>query len=395
MDFKWMFSGFLVSELQAVCDTMHYLSQADIVTDSMYVIDAVQTLSSGISEADILNYPNGDLLMAMSANLNNPAKKFWLHKVKSHQDLQPTMDPRDLLFALGNEAADHAAKEARQVLADGVRYEKQEEAMKDFSFLEAHYELCVSLNRVRVQLEGKKPKQNEVKQTDLHQMLAVQIDEPYVMQVPDFPPPWLAYSLWGQGLSEALLTWLLGLKWPSDAFEQDSTMDKLDPGITWLELLLDFQQTTQSIFSQNRAKRAQPLQLVTPTIHEDCHEGDMHMFSMIRGFQTAIAHLSKLADCSFIPPARKTVKTLYCMGAGHQPKGVAVRPELWHPEEVQHILTNFFRANPRTWTFPEILKFSAAEPKIVIAWTSNERQPRHEEGQLRRLRLKQFLQEKM
>ena len=381
------------SELQAVCDTMRLLPKAEIVTDSMYVIDAVQQIRSGVTEIQLLNQPNGDILKDMAKQLRMPGKQFILHKVKSHQDLHQTMTAEDVIFALGNEAADQAAKEARTLLADQTRFVRLPDAIEDVHFLEAHYELCVDIGKARVKIEKQKSSPPTDQPQEDRQMFHVEFDHPYSLRWIESDDTWIEFSLWGPGLTKALWTWLRGLTWPREAFEQTQPLNLLSVGITWLELLLDFQQATQIIFPQNIGERGKFLQLVTPTLHDTCHEGDMHMPAMLKAFQSAIAHLTKLSGRTLIPSGRKVVKTLYNLGAGHQPTGISVRPQMWHQDEILRTLTQHYQTNPRSWNFPGILKYKEAPPSLPIEWTMHEKQPRPDEGLLRKQALQTFLRQ--
>ena len=174
---------------------------------------------------------------------------------------------------------------------------------------------------------------------------------------------------------QALVTWLRGLKWPSTAFQSTLQMESDSPGISWVELMVDFQQAAQLVFPMNKAAKQQPQKLRTPTVHQGCHLGDMSMAAMVRSFQAAVKQAEKILAQPLIPPQRKVVRTLYQMGAGHQPVGIAFRPMLWQPLAVQRLLERYYTDHPRAWAFEEVITFEPGTPDIHVAWQEEERHP--------------------
>ena len=205
-----------------------------------------------------------------------------------------------------------------------------------------------------------------------------------------FPPSdreaLIQWSIWGAGLATALLQWLRGLQWPSTAFSDEPPGEQDNPGVSWLELMLDFEQAAQVIFPMNFAERQQQPKLRTPTIHQNCHHADMHMTGMLKSFQAAIKQIEKLLQQSLMPERRKVARTLCMLGSGHQPLGVAIRPVMWKPVQVQSTLDH-----PRTWTFEEPLTFSVEEPAIRVQWTNEEREPEAHDEHMRAKKMQQHL----
>ena len=363
------------SELQAAVEVIRHLDQAEVVTDSQYVIDSVEKINTGMTTHQLGQQPNCDLLLEMQTKLLQPEADFSWTKVRSHQSDLTGQSLREQLHAVGNEAADHAAKEARKTLADQTTFVPLHDFLEATEVQKQQYEMTLELNRHRTRLEDA-TKMEEIHEVDndTEQILHVEI-----LQCHEFEhterSELLRWSTWGQGLAEALVVWLKGLKWPAEAFDDALSESLQSPGITWTEMLLDFQQTTQTLFPMNFAEKQKPQRLRTPSLHPDCHQGDMHMTGMTRSFQAAIRQQEKILDMKLLPTRRKVVRSLYQMGAGHQPVGIAVRPILWNPNKVQTMIQTYFAQHPRSWMIEGILMFEQAEAQISIQWSPAERFP--------------------
>ena len=383
------------SELMAVLELVLTVDAGHVISDSQYVLDMAAAIQRGEPVEFLKQKPNGDLLERLAARLCSPDVNFVFSKVSSHQELHSDMSDETLLHALGNEAADKAAKQARVDLADAVKFHKIDEALQHRSMVQEHYELCLAINRKRLTLES-------CAETEVGKTGQEQVEELFRVQTENliYPPPpvhaedILKWSLWGEGLTEALWLWLQGLQWPPEAFADAGRSSVLDPGISWIEMLLDFQQTTQIVFPMNTGERGKPLQLISPTIHQHAHLGDHSLAATVKCFQAALAHISRLLGSPVIPKQRKTTKTLYAYGAGHYPQGIAWRPCLWNQAQMQHFLQEHFKKHPRTWTFPDMPQFLADVPKITVRWTQNEKAPRQDEGLLRKQALARKLKDR-
>ena len=372
----------------AAVEIVKLLSQAEVVTDSQYVLDSVEKIATGIPSAQLQMLPNGDLLKELQERLQLPTADYKWTKVRSHQKILPDQPLRQQIHAIGNEAADTAAKHARKTLAENITYVTLHDAQERASLQKKQYEMMIALNRHRAKLEQEAHSENPHGADDnTEQILHVHIDEEHVF-LPTNREDLLRWSVWGEGMAKALVTWLRGLKWPSSAFQDAESEAQDDPGISWVELLLDFQQVTQTIFPMNFASRQQPMKLRTPSQHEGCHQGDMTMLGMVRSFQAATKQIEKILQQQLLPVKRKVVRTLYQMGAGHQPIGLAYRPKLWTPMQVQTTLEKYYIDHPRAWVFDDILTYQAEQPRIQIDWTTADVNLQDEEQRLRRLQLK-------
>ena len=383
------------SELQAVVEVTAYVTKAEIVTDSQYALDSVEKILTGMTKAELCNQPNGDLLLELQERLADQTRDYIWTKVKSHQTEIGNQPIRKQLYAVGNEAADVAAKEARRILADATSFVTKQELQERREFQRRHYEMAVALNKQRPKLDASTTAKNPDMDPETEQILHVEIAMPHEFEA-DERDMLLQWSTWGPGLMKALVTWLRGLQWPTEAFEPQAQKEFASPGISWVELLLDFQQAAQLVFPMNMAKHQQPQkfwELRTPTLHQGCHLGDMNMAAMIRSFQAAIKQAEKILNRPMIPSQRKVIRTLYQMGAGHQPIGIAVRPKLWKPLEVQRLLESYYTDHPRAWTFEEVITFEPEEPAISMTWQEEERQPHLFEEELRTKHLLRRLRE--
>ena len=376
------------SELQAAVEVVTILSMAEIVTDSQYVIDSVSRIETGTPTNQLRMMPNGDLLVEMQTALQKPDADYVWTKVRSHHAGQTQQQK---LHAAGNEAADYAAKQTRKDLADTIHHVPDADIPERRALQARQYDMMVDLNYQRAKLE-KGNQQGDQKHLDLdhEQTLHVEVDNPHLFPLTNREES-IQWSTWGAGLAQALHTWLKGLRWPSSAFTEQAMNEQDSPGVSWLELLLDFQQAIQIIFPMNFAPRPQAPKLRTPTPHRDCHQADMHMTGMIRSFQAAIKQLEKILNQVLMPERRKVVRTLYMLGSGHQPIGLAARPVLWKPIQVQQTLTQHYAMNPRTWTFEEPLTFTTEEPTIRVHWTEAEKDPSAHDEHLRTRELQQHL----
>ena len=163
------------SELQAAVEVVLHIRMAEIVTDSQYVLDSVEKIRAGMTSPELCNHPNGDLLLELQKCLDDPARDYLWTKLRSHQTDIRNQPLRDQLFAVGNEAADVAAKEARKILADNTTFLTKEEILDSRDLQKRQFELAVALNRQRTKLEAASTAKTQENDLETEQILHVEV----------------------------------------------------------------------------------------------------------------------------------------------------------------------------------------------------------------------------
>eukprot|EP00438_Fugacium_kawagutii_P030958 Skav228892 [mRNA] locus=scaffold194:260316:261152:- [translate_table: standard] len=166
-------------------------------------------------------------------------------------------------------------------------------------------------------------------------------------------------SKWGSVYTDLLYAWLTTLRWPNAPSDDD-------PGISWLELLVNFELTTQHCI---------PLQFLQDgaTVYRDYTDvrgwtrAQCNIHDYICSFQASITHLEKLLRHAMLPIPRGKVKSVYQLGAGAGHRGVLTRPNmLWTSDTMELVNTYLLatRGKEHSARFTMLPEIPVREPSV-------------------------------
>ena len=235
--------------------------QAEIFTDSQYVIHTVESIVQNQFMHRLDKIAHSDLVIELSQHIAQ--KEFIFHKVKSHRHITDATDFADLWSIVGNHLADMACtaslkripKEIRDLLNAAREHRKNEKKC-----LERMFAYLAALNRCRSVLISKLDKKPNVREQELglHDAAVSESDAlgqhagvlmqnfsllngaPYIHV--ELDPELAIANLQGVRLAHAIWKWLSSLKWSTDPSLETTGVFKW--GISWLELFFNFHLTT-------------------------------------------------------------------------------------------------------------------------------------------------------
>ena len=235
------------------------------VTDASYVCKVLDMIGSGDFQKFLHKLPNSDIILEL-ADLWDP-NRFFIQKIKSHRDFSSARDWMDLWDILGNFCADQAATATLQSIPTTIRDLSQriETAMSDE---EKRLSECLmflaNFNQARTQsiLAKKKEKKDHNRNLNVprkpperrigHFDTEAMGPEAFELMFAFNPPGYRAIQvqqhendifqmcLQGAHLGKTFYHWAQLIMWPPDLDQHD----KLDWGMSWLELIFNFYITT-------------------------------------------------------------------------------------------------------------------------------------------------------
>lgn len=193
-------------------------------------------------------------------------------------------------------------------------------------------------------------------------------------------------SRWGSKYTDLFLQWISTLQWPDPEHERDDG----DPGISWLELMINFELQTQCSIplqcGQDGEKYYRHYEDILGWTRDQCSLHDV-----LYSFQGSFSHIEQLANTELIPSAlRGKVKSIYQLGAGAGHRGLTTRPQMHCQEATMNLLSKFLEAtrlgtnNSRLTHLPNI-------PEREACFTARFAVPAEVNLRDRRHRLKQRL----
>lgn len=344
------------AELAAIKTVAQWDCPVNLWTDSQYSIDSVHLLQSTEALCLLHNKPNFDLLTALWHHVRRP--DFVLRKIKSHS-LDIDNDPQNLTWAkLGNEAADHAAKQFLKHLQHNHPLDL------DAHDHTAQVARCQHWYRYMHQLQIARAKlfQTDAAPQPMGHAKATWNDHLTLLRTWEPPNTWqfeytqqydevLDDCIWGSQYTDQLLQWASQIAWPLT--ERDDEPYNL--GITWYELAVSFCLHTQrgivvNAGGQHRDFRPFAVPLNSP---------EVPWAAQVQAFERALNHIqSQLVDRIF-PDSRGMARGIRVLGASHAKHGLLVRPCFPHQTIVcdtiqAHMQT--LQQHPTTTHGPHILQ---------------------------------------
>ena len=324
-------------ELLAGAIALDVSKHLHLIVDSQYTLHLLQEIQSLPSPLPFCNHENYDIIKQIWHKMNHHKhESLTFEKIKSHLDVQPDMTD-DMIFKIwGNTHADAAAKAATSIDLPGFANmhnqitkfdEQQSETLLNFFY---YITEMVALFQTAFSKLGD---QNDVPFVDRFDALNIWPKQRCVCPaIPDFTPELIKCMYFTETFTRRLIMWLCKLQWPPE--KQDD-----DPGITYLELFLDFYLATNSLPPVNVASS-----LNTNPIYKLVGEGPADpslalqprlMHQTLRVFEFALKYVAKLFG-SHLVPIEYSGQTLCLshLGVKGARGGFTIRPTLLHFDEV-------------------------------------------------------------
>eukprot|EP00438_Fugacium_kawagutii_P011699 Skav231754 [mRNA] locus=scaffold695:40173:41243:+ [translate_table: standard] len=285
---------------------------------------------------------NFDLLIELFAAVAGRTREHitW-EKIHSHQDLSELRDPLAVYKALGNDAADLFAKEQWDLFPDVDKQliESISEHVKTWSsnFEKFCSYVCSVTHRISKHSRGEVDCSTiEGNQTEdgTDELSHWAISGPVVhLAIPDIPN-FESTFIYGEMFMRGLRLWLSALTWPQ-GFDGNS------PGITWLELYVDFVCST-GIKMPTCLGKWEGCNLFEATkgailLREN------PLVDRLAYFRQAVRAVSYLANQTIFPFDHVTNKcrSLMRYESGRKQSGITVRPQLVAQEMTMRTIRKF------------------------------------------------------
>eukprot|EP00438_Fugacium_kawagutii_P027552 Skav207071 [mRNA] locus=scaffold1909:182710:185898:- [translate_table: standard] len=349
------------AELQAVVLAHEQHTEQPVYTDSAYVISCHRRVLKTSNKHRLHKYKHADLLFRWHDVVWNHHMQTPTYKVKAHQ-LRHTSAPEVTRLTMGNEVADWVAKQTLRTLTpEYLALQKQihDEQGSYAQALHHQFKMRTDLSNFRQALLNTQFVEDaQPPHSTLHKFQHWTVVNPRINQTKQVDTLELEdavhASAWGVMYTDCLLQWLEGLQWP------DGDIQDEDPGISWLELLVNFeyltQQTVPLLFPT--AEFGKQYRHYTDVLGWTRSQCNLHDY--LYSFQASISHVSKLLDLPLLPDEKSKVRSVYQLGAGAGHRGIARRPVMQHQPETMNLVDEFLTAtrqstnNARKTVLPDI-----------------------------------------
>eukprot|EP00438_Fugacium_kawagutii_P029797 Skav231465 [mRNA] locus=scaffold1100:61137:62328:- [translate_table: standard] len=227
------------AEITAINVALNMAEQVHIFSDSSYALGILQKILAGTPVGFFQRAANFDLIIEMyrMVGMRTSDTIRWT-KLRSHTQLTEYVDMLELYHALGNDAADEAAKGCHEAVPVDTQHMvdaiSAHEELWSKKFMEFCKFSCSMTYMVSNFFSQDQRTNNQCDRPDRGLELAAWNYEcPKMSFAIPRTPEWESNFLYGEQFMLALRLWLEALQWPVDEVEDS-------PGITWLELYVDF-----------------------------------------------------------------------------------------------------------------------------------------------------------
>ena len=358
------------SELLAAVLSHEMAPNAQVVTDSAYVISCFQHVQQSPQWQLLHEHRNFDLLKRWWFSIHESGGIPTVLKVKAHEEISPNDFPQAIL-QIGNRAADSAAKTAAKHLSKAYTSYLQSEAKTNklqMELLRKEFQMRFQLGQLRMHLQ--KPHNELAVQNGSHSFLELfsnhSVDDALQYEIPQEAYQHVHASFWGSKYTALLMTWLQSLQWPK-------SVEKTSSGISWFELAVNFMLTTQSNIPIS-VKQPDGTKRYVSTDEDPAF--DITNFSLVditNSFQGSWKHVRYLLQQKLYPEDQSVkARSLHQLGAGCFRQGLPRRPQLLFQQETMEIVQTYLNVNRHggTAVFHAIPEIPVMAPIFVTSVTS-------------------------
>lgn len=348
-DFKCHFTGKVVGrqtvnrgELMAGAVALDVSSHLHLVVDSQYTLDLLKQIQTLPSPVTLCNHDNFDIIELIWHKMNyHKHTSLSFEKIKSHMEIQQDM-PCDLILKIwGNSHADEAAKLATTKDILGFTQMHEQVVQHDVHYCKVLRNFYLFITEVVALFQtafSKIPEQTSVPFVDRFDALNMWPKERCVCPiVPTFSPEIVKCMYFTETYTRRLIMWLCKLQWPPQRQSDD-------PGVSFLELFLDFYLATHSLPPVNVSglRNTNPeYKLVGEGVPNPALTLKPRlMHQTLRVFEYSLKYVSKLFG-GHLFPAEYCGQT-FCLshlGVKGIRGGMTVRPSLLYSDQVLMVIS--------------------------------------------------------
>ena len=345
------------AELEAVIQVILQYPDAEINTDSMYAIKAVNLVRNCSVLSQILFFPNFDQLERLFQHFASTPQRPVLRKVKAHRKFSTDMNSQEMRDFYGNFQADHAANVAAENLARPWKASLRahaEERTQERLHLRDHWNMRLEICKVRTMML--KEQQNAEVSGTSAEKLRLELSN-WIVQPPgkcldlaNRQDKILFASPWGFEFTSLLWQWMRSLVWPQQPAERTP---RAPIGISWIELGLNFVVCTTRTIPVNVSGKYGTYDYRAVETHQSFCLNDTNMWRMIDSFRRAISFLEKMHEQQVFPMNHSTsVRSLYLQVGYGYTGGLAIRPQMLRTRDTLNALYSWL-AKPDPLPYPE------------------------------------------
>ena len=351
------------AELAALLHVVQSVNVAGIVkhtiiyTDAAYVMSVVKWLHDGASPLSDHKVANLDLILPLRMGWSS--SRFSVKKVKAHESIALKVLVADRWNALGNDVADTAAKHARSReftdVVDMVRDVKEFDAQQHSRLVSVFSYMAALSTRMR-ELNSKKPSGQPQQAVPLEEQLSgkrllIEWCPDNHSKVPKIQvePEMFQAITCGNVFGSAVWDWIHTISWNDDVSPVGRRSS--DPGITWLELVVNFTLMTgmQVPLIYNRCG-----QIVSWMWHDDPQaellpKKARTVAAQVLIFAGVVRMLQSLSGSPILRGPRGEPSSLWHLGFRRKRNGFLRRPILMRHDETLEVSSNYLQQCHPAW----------------------------------------------
>jgi len=328
-----------------------------IYTDAAYVMSVVKRLNDGASSFYDHKVANLDLILPLRMGWSS--SRFLVKKVKAHESIAMKVLVADRWNTLGNDVADTAAKHARSrefaEVVDMVRDVKAFDAQQHGRLVSVFSYMAALSARMR-DLNSKKTSGQPQQVVPLEEQLSGRRllmewcpeNHSKVAKIQVEPEMFQAITC-GNIFGSAVWDWIHTISWNDDVSPVGRRSS--DPGITWLELVVNFTLMTgmQVPLIYNRCG-----QIVSWMWHDD-PQAEMlpkkarTVAAQVLIFAGVVRMLQSLSGSPILRGPRGEPSSLWHLGFRRKRNGFLRRPILMRHDETLEICSNYLQQCHPAW----------------------------------------------
>ena len=363
--FKPLHSGGIVgrqsndrAELYAIIIAVSIIQNIRIFSDSLYALGILEIpLNRQYSIPDLSVKTNWDLVCQLIVAVGNRTKDeiqgFHIH---SHQDLEEDIPLIEKYHRIGNAVADYHASE---YLANENTALPQAIALwNDFyNTLWQDFSL-VACKITRLFAKHSASTKHDPPISAGHSLEQWQPPAPLKIFSCDLPTELVNSVPHPPQFSVALVCWINHLQWPCEAVPED-------PGISWLELFVDFRLATGVLAPIAEGSLKGNFKFRMPSskdllVEQSCSE-------QLKHFRSGIKALANVCGTPTHPDCFVTrCKSLLCFPGGRETTGFGIRPSLVSSRTVSCVQTLHEQGGPKRGKGFDLSKIPVASPCLFV-----------------------------
>ena len=354
----------IVYATQCVCFTNPQAS-GEFHTDSQYVCDVISVVSTVSTNFPIHKMANYDMVRILVDIWD--IRKYTIHKIKAHREINEAEDIHDLWHLVANHLADRAASKSLQgeyieikQLSDTIfrfnqmEYKRLREVLRFYADLNFEKIRLLKLennnNGGDVDIRNPENAILDVYEQSYINLCSWNFEDFETIQSDDITPHLAQACGTGGNTAMQVWEWLKLLKWPrGEPINQEH-----DPGISWFELVVNYSICAQQLLPiqvscngrfVNYAPFESDSAILQPVFRRTAN---MQAYSL----EKIIRQLETLTEQILIPKYNKyryrPCSSIHSLGIRRKVAGIARRPMIPYQQETMKVIHDYVEAFRKT-----------------------------------------------